>query len=269
MSRKPRKNGVFFGWSFPFGGRLGLLSAGIIGLITSLPIASGAQARPAESAVLLTSLGYAYELPGGDWAERFGPAYSLHLQAEWLTVGDWSLGVEGAYLFGTRVKEDVLGHLRTPEGQLIGNDRSPVDIQLRQRGWWLGLGGSRLLRMGPTSRSGLVISARTGLLQHWIRIQDDPLAGVPQLSEPLKKGYDRLANGPYLGAGLGYRYLADDRRINLYLGLELTRGFTQNRRSLDYDLQTRNDALRRDRLLGLRLSWILPFYLEPADQIFY
>lgn len=230
---------------------------------------AAAQDRPAESSVLLSSLGYAYQWPGGDLKDRFGPNFALNLQAEWLLKNDWSFRLEGGYLFGTQVREDVLAGLRTGGGQVIGNDRAPADIPLRQRGWFAGAGCARLFRLGSASRSGLLISLSSGLLEHKIRIQDDPLQTVPQLSEALKKGYDRLANGAYLTEFIGYRYLANDRRINFYVGMEFTQAFTQNRRSFDYDLQASNNAERLDLLFGLRLGWILPFYLERADQVFY
>ena len=228
-----------------------------------------AQDQSRESPVVLPSLGYAYQLPGGDLQDRFGPNFSLNLQLEYLTRQDWGYRLEGGYLFGTQVKEDVLANLRTREGNIIGNDRAPADIQLRQRGWYLGAGLSRWFRMGSASRSGLLLSGTAGLLQHRIRIQDDPLSAVPQLDDTFKKGYDRLANGLYLTEFIGYRYLANDRRINFYAGLEFTQAFTRNRRSFDYDLQSRNDANRMDLLYGLRIGWILPFYLEPSSQIIY
>jgi len=239
----------------------------ILILVTSLGL--GAQEEATESPVLLSSLGYAYQGPGADLADRFGPNFSLNLQAEWLNKSDWGFRLEGGYLFGNQVKEDVLAGLRTLERNIIGNDRAPADIPLRQRGWFFGAGVSRLLRLGSASRSGLLLSLSSGLLQHRIRIQDDPVSSVPQLSEELKKGYDRLSNGPYLTELIGYRYLANDRRINFYAGLEFTQAFTQNRRSYDYDLQSRNQTERLDLLFGLRVGWILPFYLESSDQIFY
>jgi hypothetical protein len=237
-------------------------------LLASSPLLP-AQDQTEESRVILPSLGYAYQFPGGDLQDRFGANFSLNLQLEYLSRRDWGFRLEGGYLFGTQVKEDVLARLRTREGNIIGNDRAPADIQLRQRGWYLGAGLSRLFRLGSASRSGLLLSVTAGLLQHRIRIQDDPLSAVPQLNDTFQKGYDRLANGLYLTEFVGYRYLANDRRINFYAGLEFTQAFTQNRRSFDYDLQARNDSDRLDLLYGLRIGWILPFYLEPSNQIVY
>lgn len=219
--------------------------------------------------ILLPSLGYAFQLPGGDLADRFGPNFSLQLQLERVNAKNWGFKVEGGYLFGNQVKEDVLAGLRTQEGRLIGNDRAPADIQLRQRGWFTGFGFSKVLPLNSALRSGLLLSLSSGLLQHKIRIQDDPLRAVPQLGEELKKGYDRLSNGPYFTASVGYRYLARDRRVNFYASLEFTQAFTQNRRSFDYDLLAENPQQRNDLLFGFRLGWILPFYLESSDQMVY
>lgn len=228
-----------------------------------------AQEKATESGAMLYSLGYAFQLPGADMADRFGSNFSLSLQAEYLTKKDWGLRLEGGFIFGNLVKEDVLASIRTAQGNIIGNDRALADIQLRERGLYLGLGLSKLVRFSSASRSGLLISGASGFLQHKIRIQDDPIRGVSQLTEDLKKGYDRLSNGLYISEFVGYRYLANDRRINFYIGLEATQAFTQNRRSYNYDLQSVDNEPRLDLLYGIKVGWILPFYLESAEDIFY
>lgn len=228
-----------------------------------------AQEESTETNALLFSLGYAFQVPGGDLADRFGSNFSLNTQAEWLLKNDWGLRVDGGIIFGNAVKEDVLAPIRTAQGNIIGNDRALADIGLRERGLYLGFGLSKLLRFSSASRSGLLVSATSGLFQHKIRIQDDPIRYVPQLSEELKKGYDRLANGLYVSELVGYRYMANDRRINFYAGLEATQAFTRSRRSYDYDLQSSDTKSRLDLLFGFRVGWIVPFYMESADEIFY
>jgi hypothetical protein len=109
-----------------------------------------------------------------------------------------------------------------------------------------------------------------GLFQHKIRIQDDPQVVVSSLAGDYKKGYDRLTNGLAITEFIGYQHFAKNRLINFYAGIELTQGFTQNRRDYNFDTFERDDAKRFDGLVGFKLGWVLPFYLsDNPDEIFY
>jgi hypothetical protein len=107
--------------------------------------------------------------------------------------------------------------------------------------------------------SGLVLNMGVGLIQHKIRIE---VIGnnVPQLAKAYKKGYDRLSNGLLLSQDLGYLYLSDNRLLNIYFGFECMEGFTQSRRSFDYDKMQRDTKKRLDILYGVKIAWILPVY---------
>ncbi|MBL7775258.1 MAG: hypothetical protein JNK89_04605, partial [Saprospiraceae bacterium] len=45
--------------------------------------------------VVLTHLNFGAQIPGGDLADRFGPSGSLGAGLEWLTAGNWALGLDG------------------------------------------------------------------------------------------------------------------------------------------------------------------------------
>ena len=59
--------------------------------------------------------------------------------------------------------------------------------------------------------------------------------------------------------------------INFTLGVEAIQGFTQNRRSFNFDTQMQDTAMRLDALLGAKLTWTLPFYLgsDRSEEIIY
>ncbi len=221
---------------------------------------------------LLPHISYAVQEPGGDLIDRYGTNFNIGLGIDYLTSEkNWILGFAGGYIFGQDVKTDVLAGLRTPDGNIIGNDRSYVDIQTRQRGFYAGMHVGKIISLSSLNpRSGIRFTVGAGLLQHKIRIQDAPFTSVPQLSDKYKKGYDRLTNGLALQQFIGYQLLSANRLVNFYAGFELTQGFTRSRRDFDFDTRQKDDADRLDLLFGFRLGWILPFYFgQEADEVYY
>ncbi len=228
-------------------------------------------ARNKGNAVLF-HISYAYQLPAADLSERYGANTNVGIAGEWLTdKTNLIFGLESGYIFGNQVKTDVLAGLRTAEGFIVGNDRGLADIPLKQRGYYV---GGKVGKLFPISikepRSGLRVTLGAGLLQHKIRIQDDPERGVAALAGDYKKGYDRLSNGLAFNAFAGYQMLSNDGRINFFIGLEACYGMVQNRRSFNYDTRTQDTRRYNDALIGLRAAWTLPFYVGKASgEIFY
>lgn len=221
---------------------------------------------------LLLKISYAGHRPGGDLADRFGNNFSAGLGADLVTSkGNWLFGADFNYLFGGQVKEDVLASLRTPEGFIIGNNRSYADIQLRERGFYAGAHAGKLFSIGlPNPRSGIRATVGAGLLQHKIRIQGDPSSGVPQLDNDYKKGYDRLSNGLALTEFIGYQVMSMDKRVNFYIGFEFTQAFTMSRRDFNFDTRAKDETERNDLLFGIRVGWAIPIYFgQEAGEVFY
>lgn len=214
---------------------------------------------------------YGYQLPGGDLQDRFGTSTSLGGKLELLLKNNWAFSVDGYFSFGRIVKEDPLTPLRDSDNVLIGTNFSQASILLRQRGFYLGASVGRLFSISKKNkRSGIKIELGVGLLQHKIRIQDDPESFVPILSGDYKKGYDRLTNGLALRQFIGYQYHSRNRLINCYAGFEFTEAFTQNRRSYNFDTMAADETKRLDILTGFKIGWILPFYIgETAEDIYY
>lgn len=228
--------------------------------------------RVNRGSLLAFQLSFAYDLSMGDLKTRFGNDISLGTASEWITEkGNWIYGAKLNYFSGNTVKLDVLANLRTPEGAIVGNDRSYADIQLRERGFYTGVVlGKLFLLPGVEKRSGIRLTLSAGLLQHKIRIQDDPVKPVAQLNDNLKKGYDRLSNGLAFNQFIGYQILSNSSRMNFIIGFEFTQGFTQNRRSYNYDTQLKETTKRIDIQSGIRVAWVLPLYIgREAEEIFY
>lgn len=217
------------------------------------------------------SFEYGGQIPMADMKDRFGSNFNLGSQFEILhTRNLWIAGIKGYYLFGNTVKEDVISSLRTPTGEIIGNDGGPSTIGLRERGFFIGPYIGKIFPVSTKKpHAGIKIQVGAGILQHHVRIQDDTRS-VVQLSEDYRKGYDRLSNGLTGYAFVGYQQLDPNKRINYLAGFDITAGSTQSRRDYDFNLMMKDETQRTDILVGFRVGWILPITtgISP-DKIYY
>ncbi len=243
-------------------------------LTTTLSAQSNEQPALNQGNAILFDIFYGAALPGGDLDDRFGNSFDIGGGLEWMT-GDqnWIFGVAGGVIFGRKVEEDVLANLRTPEGQIIGSNAAWANIGIRQRGFHVEARFGKLIPLiKNNTRSGLRLALGLGLLQHKIRLQEDPQSFVPQVIDDYAKGYDRLTNGLMVSEFIGYQHLANNKLVNFYAGIELTQGFTKNRRDWDFPTNGPSDqSSRTDLLFGFKVGWVLPFYISKrhAESIRY
>ena len=220
---------------------------------------------------LLFNFQYGLQLPGGDMGDRFGQNNLVGLGLEFLSRSNFIFGLNSDILFGSKVEEDVLASLRNSDGSIIGNNRALSAIVLRERGLNVNVLFGKLWNINKKQpKSGIRTTIGGGILQHKIRIQQDPQSLVPQAEGEYAKGYDRLSNGFALTEFIGYQMVSNNRRLNFILGFEFVQGFTMNRRSINFDTMMKNEEKRFDTLFGLKVGWTLPFQLGVAkDEVFY
>lgn len=225
-----------------------------------------------EGTLLSYNISYGLQFPSGDLAQRFGTNFNISNTVDLILASNWILSLDAQFIFGTDVKENpLLNNVIGTEGFIYSTSLTPADIVLRERGFYFGAKAGRLFPLGKNNkRFGIRATIGAGLLQHKIRIQDDPQVFVPQLDDTYKKGYDRLTNGLALEQFVGFQYLGILRRVNFFAGVEIMEGFTQNRRSYNFDTQMADTAARLDILYGFRVGWTLPFYIgENTEEIYY
>ncbi len=211
---------------------------------------------------------YGYYFPAGDMKNRFGNNSALQLNVDFKTKKYWTFGLNGSYLFGKDIKENLFDRIASPEGYIINSNGEIADVRVYERGFTIAATAGRLLALKkPNPNSGLLFTVGVGFMQHKIRIETIG-NNVPQLSKEYKKGYDRLSNGVLLSENLGYLYLSNNRLVNFYIGIECMQAFTKSRRSYDYDLMKQDNTKRIDILYGGKLMWILPLY-KKAPQNYY
>lgn len=219
----------------------------------------------------LISIQFSGQLPGGDLSDRFGTCSDVSGSVAWMSdEQSWIFGLEGAFLFGSDVREDVLAPLRTSQGDIIGITGTIAPVLLRQRGMYLGAHAGRIFPLSKSNpRNGIRVSVGGGYLQHQIKIVDDSNT-AEHLTDDFQQGYDRLTSGPALRQFVGYQLLSADRLLNVHFGLEFTQAFTNSRRTINYDTGLPGATDRIDLLFGLRFGWSLPLYYGiPKEETYY
>ncbi len=231
-----------------------------------------AQFNVRDSSVSFAMLGgtFAYQIPGGDLADRFGNNFNVGGTFQWKTKKNWIVGVDGSFMFSDQVKENnILEKISTSQGFIIAQDGFYADVYLYERGFMFSAKAGKIFPLfGPNPNSGLMATLGAGLLQHKIRIEDKGNR-APQLNDDYKKGYDRLTNGLSLTEFFGYINFSNRRLVNFMAGFEFTQAFTRSRRDFNFDTMTRDDKTRLDLLFGFRVAWIIPFYKRVPREYYY
>lgn len=208
------------------------------------------------SKILSFTIGYGYEIPGGDLKDRYGNNLKFSLGSQYLSAKSYLFEVDFNLMFSNNVNEDVLSNLRNETGKIIGSQGELTDVFLRQRGFFLGGVAGKLITK-KNSQSGLRIAAGLGVLSHNIRILDET-NGVAQLRGDYLAGYDRLTRGMALRQQLGYEIHSLNGRVNLNIMFEFTQAFTQNVRQYNFNSGKIQEGNRLDLLYSLRATWMLP-----------
>jgi hypothetical protein len=217
---------------------------------------------------LLLHIGYGVQLPALDMKKRYGWNNTLGGGLEFMPKSNWIFGLDGHFIYGTKVKEDPIKHIRTDSNYIINSERTIASVVFKERGFYMGAHVGKLFTFGSDARRGLRVTLGAGYLQHKIKIQDDSRA-VTQLTGEYLKGYDRLNGGLAFNQFIGYQLLGKARTVNFYAGFEFNEGFTHNLRSWDFELKKELVEQRFDLRYGFRFGWFLPFYARKARDIYY
>jgi hypothetical protein len=217
------------------------------------------------------TMSYAYQIPGGDLASRFGNNNNLGIGFHIKSRTQWYYGVQATFLFGSRVisEKGFLQNLLVEEKFILDNDGFPAKFDFQERGFTVTGEFGRLFNLiGHNLNSGLLVKFGTGLMQHKIRIEHQE-SEINQLDDEYGKGYDRLTNGLVLNQFVGYYHMSNNRLINFTVGLEAWQGFTQSRRDLNFDTMEADTKKRNDNLVGIRAGWTLHLYKRMSDHYYY
>lgn len=227
-------------------------------------------AKDSSEKVFLLGPSFAFQLPGGNLADRFGPNFNVGGSFSAKLKSNWLFGIEGQFIFGDQLRESgILDSIRSQQGFILGTNGGYADVFLYERGFQFFVKAGKVFpAFHSNQNSGIIATVGMGLLQHKIRIENDD-HNAPQIDGDYVKGYDRLTNGLSITEYLGWIYLGKNHIANFSGGFEFTQAFTKNRRSYNFDEMKRDDAKRLDLLFGFRVSWFIPFYKGRPKDFYY
>lgn len=219
--------------------------------------------------ILMVGVHFSGQIPQNDLATRFGASFSTGASFLWKTKKNILFGVEGSYVFGKKVKEDVVSNIRNSDGNVFDNEGFPADLRLTHRGWNMCANvGYLFSKLGHNPNSGLFFTVGGGYMIHKVKLYDANQK-IAAVKGDLKKGYDRLTGGFELTQFIGYKYLSNNRLANFYVGLEFYEGFTQSLRVVNYNTGFADTQKRFDVINGFRFGWILPLYKRTKDFYYF
>ena len=242
-------------------------------LVASLPLFAQYSPLPKNFNTFNINASFGGQLPAGELASRYGSSLGVGGGIEYVRIpSGWSYNLYAQYLFGQEVKEDVLAKIRTTDGNIIGETNAYADVALRMRGLYTGASVGKIFKLHDNGNrfGGIRLAVGGGWLNHRIRIQDNTQGSVPHLEPAYAKGYDRYSSGIALTQFVGYQMVSRNRTFNFFAGLEMTEGFTRNRRAFNFDTMLRDDLKRTDILYGIRVGWSISLFTNVnADSIEY
>jgi len=241
-------------------------------LTAGLPLTARLQEKkPEAKSFPMFTASYSLQMPGGDMKTRFGINSTIGGSFIYKHKTGLLFDLSSHYLFGTALKEEassILDGIKDSDGHIINEHGEFAKVVLSERGFFA---GARLGYVIPVLKdnpnSGIIISGGGGLLQHKIRIENDG-NNAPQILHDYKKGYDKLTNGFCLTEFVGFVYFGKQHLVNFYAGFEFYQGFTQSRRSYDFNLMGPDLQKRRDYLSGFKVGWIIPVYQRAPDPFY-
>jgi hypothetical protein len=247
------------------------IALSLILLLTSMAAFSQPGFKDSTTSVWFLQPHLSLQSPQGDMKERFYPNTAVGFGLFRKTDQNWLFGVELSYLFAEKVKNEdkLLSNISTSEGYVIDQTGVFANIHFRERGFFAGVKTGKIIptRFGNPN-SGLLIMGSLGLLQHKIRIEVYENT-APQLKDDYLKGYDKLTNGPAGSLYFGYMHFSNNKLTNYSIGAEYIYGATKSRRDYDFVLMGKDESLRRDQLLSLRFTWIIPFYQRLPKEFYF
>jgi len=212
---------------------------------------------------------YGYDLPFADLADRFGQNNEAGFGIEkYVASTNLIASAEFNFLFGNKVKQDVLSDLRLENGNILAVSGRYGSVFLRERGNYVGLMIEKIMGNDIYGK-GLRLGIGFGILSHKIRVQNDT-NDVPQVRGDYERLYDHKSRGVSLKERVSYSFANKTRRSLFSVGLEFTQGFTSNIRAINSGTDARLGDSTLDLMIGLNVKWTIPLSnTKSSEEIYY
>jgi hypothetical protein len=236
-------------------------------------VSSFAQVNASDSAVaaFIPYASYAFQIPGGDVADRYGVNSTLGAGFFYKSKKNLLLSFDFNYIFGDQVKnaDTILWMVETDDGYIIDGNGTYTNYALYERGYSINFRVGKIINaLSPNPNSGILLMGGVGYLLHRMRI-DNQNNTAPQISGDYAKGYDRLTGGINLNQFIGYYYMGKSKVLNFYGGFEFYQAFTKSRRDYIFDRMSKDNNNYIDLFFGFKVGWMIPIYKRAPDSYYY
>ncbi len=249
-----------------------LLIASLLILVTSVNEVSAQQnVKDSTISMHLITAHFAYQIPSGDMADRFGsnamvgPAYFYKSSKNWL------IGMEAGFMFGNTIKnkENILSSIETEDGNIVDVDGIYSTYHFYERGYSFLAKLGKVIPVGKSNpNSGIMTGIGGGLIQHKVFI-DHRDQTAPQITGDYLKGYDELKRGPAASIFAGYFFTGENKVINFYANVDLTVAFTEDIRPYSFARREYLNGKYTDLLISLKVGWMIPVYKRSPKDFYY
>ncbi len=242
--------------------------------VFSLPFCQMAQRNVSDSIIGTPWISVQYGLNGtaGDMADRHGIFNHIGMFVGYKTKKNWIFGVDGAYMFGNKVRETGLfDHLKDSKGNITDQNGDIGIVPVLSRGYYVDANVGKIFPvLSPNKNSGLYVNFGVGFVSHKYRIETQDQV-IPQLELDYRKGYDRLTTGLNTQQLLGYAFMANQGIVNFYGGFYIQEGYTYNRRTIFFDKPDEPvpSDMRLDIQYGFKVAWLIPIYRRVPKEYYY
>jgi hypothetical protein len=231
----------------------------------------------------IPNISYAFQLPGGDVAERYGFNSTVGVGAMIKTSKNFLFSIDANYIFGNKIHnaDTIMWMVETQSGHVIDGNGTYALYALYERGYSINFRIGKIFNvLNPNPNTGLLIMGGIGFLTHRMKI-DNQHRTAPQISDDYAKGYDRLSGGIALNEFVGYFFMGKKRVANFYAGFEFYQAFTKSLRDRVFDQVTydgssgtykvvgKDNNSYLDLFFGIKLGWMLPIYKRAPDKYYY
>lgn len=214
---------------------------------------------------------YAFQIPSGEIADRFGSNSMVGGGYLYKTKTNWVIGAEGGFMFGETVKnsEHILDNIETSDDNIVDMEGIYANYHFYERGYSILAKAGKVLSFGkPNPNSGIMLVIGGGYLQHKIYIEHKDKT-APQITGDYLKGYDELKRGPAINAFAGYLFLSNDKLVNFYTGVEVTAAFTQFVHPYSFAQMKYNTGTFTDIFMSVKVGWLIPVYRRAPKEFYY
>ncbi len=214
---------------------------------------------------------YGLQIPGGDLKARFSNFSSIGMGVDYKFKNNLIIGVNYDWYFGNSVKDSgAFSGISGNSGLVIDQNGDFSVIRLNMQGNYVSAHLGYLLNINKKERfSGIFMSGGVGVMQHKIDILSSELT-IPQINGEYEYGYDKLTYGLAVREYIGYQHFVNDSRYRFRIGVEFNQGFTQGRRTWDFNANKSGLDKRLDLTTVFKIGVIVPVYTKNrADEEFF